>query len=49
MDRETPECSECHTGKWEAPFEKKTPEEMSLIEDPRPQFKGMLTKAEWMK
>lgn len=28
------ECSECFTGKWEAPFPKKTPEEMGLIVDP---------------
>lgn len=26
-------CSECFTGKWEAPFDKKTPEEMGLVLD----------------
>lgn len=48
-DRENAQCSECYTGTWQAPFEKKTPEEMGLIPDPRPQFEGTLTKEEWMK
>ncbi len=48
MKPEKPQCSECLTGVWLAPFEKKTPEQMGLIDDPRPQFKGMLTKEEWM-
>jgi hypothetical protein len=27
-------CSECFTGKWEAPFPKETPEQKGLIVDP---------------
>lgn len=34
MKPKEPECSECYTGQWQAPFPKKNPDEMGLLPDP---------------
>ena len=47
---ETPECSECFTGKWSAPFPKQTPEQMGLIPDPHhPPFYSSLANIEMVR